>query len=134
MAHLVGYGAFGQTCPGQEVWDDTIGACMCPQGMETTGIVGQCVPAGTAPGWGEQCPAYTPLPAGTNCMCGPGLAYDPGKRMCTREAYGVKGGGAGPGSARPPTAKAGIGPLGWLAIAAAAGGVAYLIGRQSDKW
>jgi len=29
-------------CPGQEVYDDTIGACTCPKGMVTTMVVGEC--------------------------------------------------------------------------------------------
>lgn len=45
-------GVFGQEpeppttgCAGQEVWDASVGACMCPSGMQSTGIVGECEPA-----------------------------------------------------------------------------------------
>lgn len=40
---MVGNGvADDPLCPGQEVFDDTIGVCACPKGMVTTMVVGEC--------------------------------------------------------------------------------------------
>lgn len=140
---LIGYGAFGQkSCPGQEVFNEVIGACMCPTGMKSTGIVGECVPEAQAvPSWGKTCPTYTKVTGG--CVCPSGHAYDPVKQMCTKEAaVAVVHAGAttiassptGPAPSGPQPAGekklAGMGVGGWAVLAVAAGAVAYIAATQ----
>lgn len=71
---IVGFSGFGleptPTCHGSEVWDASIGACNCPRGTVTTGIVGQCRAPGSlamtkvsAPG-GTTVPLWMVLGAG----------------------------------------------------------------------
>jgi hypothetical protein len=140
MAKLIGYGgAFGQeSCPGQEMWDPDIGACMCPPGMQTTGTIGECVPESqSVPAWAPQggvCPTYVKLSG--PCLCPDGHAYDAATQMCTREAYGPQPAPAPPRPrstsvvATAESALAGMGVGGWVLLAVVAGGVAYLAGRS----
>lgn len=127
---LIGY---GQSCPGQEVFDTTIGACSCPPGMQPTGIVGGCTSASASvPAWGDTCPSYVPIVRGFQCNCPDGHAYDSSKNMCTREAFGPNA-PPGPGLTKlsnggPKVAGMGIG--GWLLLAVAAGAAAYYLGSQ----
>lgn len=39
-----------QACPGQQQWDASVNACMCPTGTQSTDVVGECIPTDEKPG------------------------------------------------------------------------------------
>ena len=99
--------AFGANdCPGQEKWDETIGACMCPPGtapdlMSTGKCVSPAASEASFKKWKGEVGTCKPYVAGQGmCLCPAGTAYDELRDMCTAEQlakgyleaakYGVK--------------------------------------------
>ena len=87
----MGAAAFGQDCPGQEKWDATIGACMCPPGTAPDAMsTGKCVsPAASEASfkkWKSGAGTCKPNVKGQKmCLCPAGTAYDESRDMCTAE-------------------------------------------------
>lgn len=74
------YAALGQDCPPDEMWDDSIGACVCLPGLVWDNFTSRCL----APGGPLMCwPTEVWIEDG--CDCKPGLVRDRDTMECVPE-------------------------------------------------
>lgn len=136
----MGYGLGQEDCPGDERWDDSIGACMCPAGTQPGATVGDCISASKPPvPQFKTCPLNTTITKSNfpiGCVCPDGYRFNDGTNRC-ESITKPSGTGPGPSGNGTKTAKAGLGgisPFLALAIVGAAvvSGVA-LYGKRKKK-